>query len=84
MTAASAQSDTTYIVSHIEAHETGMKDFLLTLGCYPGEAITVISRLAGNVVINIKNARYSIDEELACAIKLASAGAPMAGDLKVG
>ena len=57
-----------YIIKGIDTHEKEMKDFLFTLGCYGGEKVTVISVLAQNYVINVKDARYSIDEDLAKAI----------------
>lgn len=44
--------------------------FLFSLGCYEGEEITVISKLAGNYVINIKDSRYAIDEHMAKMIKV--------------
>lgn len=60
--------NTTYIVSNIAANTEDMKKFLFTLGCYPGEKVTIISKLASNYIINVKDARYSIDEELANSI----------------
>ncbi len=63
-----ADLNTPYIVKGINAREEGMKEFLFTLGCYEGEKVTVISALAQNVVIHVKDARYSIDEDLARAI----------------
>ena len=57
-----------YTIKGINAREEGMKEFLFTLGCYEGEKITVISVLAQNIVIHVKDARYSIDEDLARAI----------------
>jgi len=65
---AKAQLNTTYIIEMIDTQHEDMRDFLFTLGCYPGEKVTIISRLAGNYIINIKDARYSIDETLANAI----------------
>lgn len=47
--------------------------FLFTLGCYEGEEITVISKLAGNYVINVKDSRYAIDERMAKTIRVAYA-----------
>lgn len=47
--------------------------FLFTLGCYEGEEITVISKLAGNYVVNIKDSRYAIDERMAKTIRVAYA-----------
>ena len=57
-----------YIIKEVKTDDTESKDFLLTLGCYEGEVVTVISVLSGNYVISVKDARYSIDEELAKVI----------------
>ncbi|SHJ37226.1 ferrous iron transport protein A [Dethiosulfatibacter aminovorans DSM 17477] len=57
-----------YSVKRIDTDDDEMKDFLFTLGCYEGESITIISILADNYVVSIKDARYSIDRELAEAI----------------
>lgn len=67
-TIAQASPNQTFEITEIQTIDKEMKDFLFTLGCYVGEKITVISRLAGNVVIVVKDARYSIDSELANAI----------------
>jgi Fe2+ transport system protein FeoA len=63
-----AAINVTYIIKAVETTDLNMKDFLFTLGCFKGEKITVISVLAENYVINVKDARYSIDEDLAKAI----------------
>lgn len=68
MTLATANVDNEYIIKQIDTDDVEMKDFLFTLGCYAGERITVISNLSENYVINVKEARYSIDIELANAI----------------
>ena len=39
--------------------------FLNTLGCFEGEAITIVSILSDTYVISVKDARYSIDSYLA-------------------
>jgi Fe2+ transport system protein FeoA len=57
-----------YVIKGVNTTDQNMKDFLFTLGCYEGETVTVISVLAENYVINVKDARYSIDEDLARAI----------------
>lgn len=57
-----------YVITDINTREKGMKEFLFTLGCYPGERIAIISHLASNLIINVKDARYSIDDDLASAI----------------
>jgi len=68
MTLATADVDCEYIIKKIETVDAEMKGFLFTLGCYAGEKITVISNLSDNYVINVKEARYSIDIELANVI----------------
>jgi Fe2+ transport system protein FeoA len=57
-----------YIIKEVDTTDNNMKEFLFTLGCFEGEIVTVISVLAENYVINVKDARYSIDEDLAKAI----------------
>jgi Fe2+ transport system protein FeoA len=57
-----------YVIKGVNTTDQNMKDLLFTLGCYEGETVTVISVLAENYVINVKDARYSIDEDLARAI----------------
>ncbi len=57
-----------YVIKGVNTSDRSMKDFLFTLGCYEGETVTVISVLTESYIINIKDARYSIDEGLARAI----------------
>jgi len=59
----------TFNVKSVEGKEKVQK-FLFTLGCFEGEEITLISKLAGNYVINIKDSRYAIDEGMAKSIIL--------------
>jgi Fe2+ transport system protein FeoA len=70
MNLSECESSRTYTIDNIEAKEEGMKEFLLTLGCFPGEDITILSKVSSNLVVNIKNGRYSIDENLASAIQV--------------
>lgn len=67
---AQGKPGTTYIVKEVMTDDAEMRDFLFTLGCYENEEVTVISKLANNIVINVKDARYSINEELAEVIKV--------------
>ncbi len=60
----------TYTVSKIDVDREDVRNFLFSLGCYPGEKITIISKLASNYIINVKDARYSIDKDLAKAIQV--------------
>ncbi len=57
-----------YIIKDIVTDDEELNNFLFTLGCFAGEAITIISILAENLVITVKDARYSIDTDLAEAI----------------
>ena len=63
-----AKINSPYIIKGIDTGEKEMKDFLFTLGCFEGEEVTVISVLADNYIIHVKDARYSIDKDLAKAI----------------
>ncbi len=47
-----------------------IRKFLFTLGCCEGEEVTLISVLAGNYIINIKDSRYAIDKKMARSIEL--------------
>jgi ferrous iron transport protein A len=60
--------NSTLIIKSIHTNDHAMRDFLFTLGCYEGQTITVISKLGSTYVVNINDARYSIDTELAKAI----------------
>jgi ferrous iron transport protein A len=68
MNLAQGRINTEYIIKDINTNDEEIKDFLFTLGCYEGELVTVISILSENYVITVKDARYSIDKDLAEAI----------------
>ncbi len=57
-----------YIIKKINTDDEELNAFLFSLGCYSGEAITVVSRRKGTCVVSIKDGRYSIDRDLADAI----------------
>ena len=57
-----------YIIQRIETDDNDLDAFLLSLGCYSGESITVISHLKSSCTIAIKDGRYNIDNQLAEAI----------------
>ena len=59
---------TEYIIKDISTNDEEMKSFLVSLGCYSGEPITVVSRKKNNCVVSIKDGRYNIDIDLAKAI----------------
>ena len=71
MTLLEAQLGQEYTVSGITTEDEELNAFLFSLGCYSGEPITVISRRRGGCVVSIKDGRYSIDKQLANAIKIA-------------
>lgn len=68
MNLAQGRINTEYTIKDIDTNDEEIKGFLFTLGCYEGESITLISILADNYVITVKDARYSIDKDLAEAI----------------
>lgn len=57
-----------YIIKNIETDDEELNSFLFSLGCYSGEAITVIAFRKGGCTVSIKDARYNIDNQLAEAI----------------
>ena len=59
-----------YIIKGVDTGgDEEMQSFLFSLGCYSGEAITVVDKRR-NLVVSIKDARYNIDPELAAAIEI--------------
>ena len=48
-----------------------IRKFLFTLGCSEGEEIALISILAGNYIVCIRDSRYAIDQNMAKSIELA-------------
>ena len=59
-----------YVIKNINTDDEELNSFLFSLGCYSGEPITLISKRKSSFVVAIKDARYSIDKELAKAIIL--------------
>ena len=66
----SATEGKEYTIQRIETDDEELDAFLFSLGCYSGEPITVISRKKGTCVVSIKDGRYSIDNQLAEAIRI--------------
>ena len=64
----SAEAGREYIIKDVVTEDDELNSFLFSLGCYSGEKITVISHLKSICIVSIKNARYSIDKELAKVI----------------
>ncbi len=57
-----------YVIKGIETEDEELSAFLFSLGCYSGEAITVVSHLKGGCVVSVKDGRYNMDSQLADAI----------------
>lgn len=57
-----------YLIQRIATDDEELNAFLLSLGCYSGEPITVVTRRKRNYTVSIKDARYNIDDQLAKAI----------------
>ncbi len=68
MTLKEAVEGKEYIIREIRTDDEELNAFLFSLGCYSGEAITVVSRRKRNCVVSIKDSRYNIDDQLAEAI----------------
>jgi len=68
MTLREAEEGREYIIQQINTDDEELDAFLFSLGCYSGEAITVVTHRRGGCTVSIKDARYNIDKELAEAI----------------
>ena len=44
------------------------RKFLENLGFVAGSAVTVVSEIGGNVIVNIKDSRVAVSKEMACKI----------------
>jgi len=70
MTLREAEEGKVYTIQAIRTDDEELDAFLFSLGCYTGEAITVIAHRKGGCTVSIKDARYNIDTQLAEAIVL--------------
>lgn len=70
MTLIDANEGQEYIIKNIETDDEELNAFLFSLGCYAGEPVTVVSRRKAGCVVSIKDGRYSIDKDLAGAIRI--------------
>ena len=70
MNLTNAQEGKEYIIRSIATEDEELDEFLFSLGCYSGEPITVVSHLRSGCVVSIKDARYTIDKDLAAAIEI--------------
>ena len=44
------------------------RKFLENLGFVAGSAVTVVSDIGGNVIVNVKDSRVAVSKEMACKI----------------
>lgn len=44
------------------------RKFLEKLGFVAGSAVTVVSEIGGNVIVNVKDSRVAVSKEMACKI----------------
>ena len=65
-----AEEGKEYTVRSINTDDGELNAFLFSLGCYSGEPITVISKKRSGMIVSIKDARYSIDNDLARSIAI--------------
>ena len=70
MTLREAEEGKEYRIRSIKTDDEELNAFLFSLGCYSGEAITVVSHRKSGCVVSIKDARYNIDNQLAEAIEI--------------
>ncbi|MBO5127581.1 MAG: ferrous iron transport protein A [Clostridia bacterium] len=70
MTLREATEGQEYIIREIVTDDEELNAFLFSLGCYTGEAITVIAHRKGGCTVSIKDGRYNIDNQLADAIRI--------------
>ena len=59
-----------YIIKDVVSGDEEVDSFLFSLGCYSGEPITVINHMKNACIVVIKDARYTIDKNLAKCIKI--------------
>lgn len=71
MTLKEAVEGQEYTVQDIVTDDEELNAFLFSLGCYTGEAITVVAHRRGGCTVSIKDGRYNIDNQLAQAIVVA-------------
>ena len=65
-----AEEGKEYIIQQINTDDEELNAFLFSLGCYSGEAITVVTHRKSGCVVSIKDGRYNIDNQLAEAIRI--------------
>lgn len=62
-----AKTGETNVIKKIGGKEETRK-FLESLGFVTGGAVTVVSEISGNMIVNIKESRIAINKDMACKI----------------
>ena len=70
MTLRDAEEGKEYIIQSINTDDEELNAFLFSLGCYSGEAITVVAHRRSGCTVSVKDARYNMDIQLAEAIEI--------------
>ena len=52
------------VIKKIKGKDDALQ-FLRRLGCLEGEEIVVVSKLAGNIIVNVKGTRVALDRNMA-------------------
>ncbi len=68
MTLAEGKVGSRYQVISLETEDDELEGFLLTLGCYQGETVAIVSKNGSNFTLSIRDGRYTVDKNLAEAI----------------
>ena len=68
MTLAQGELGKEYTIVRVDTEDEELNDFLLTLGCYEGEKIVLVTFVSESFVVAIRDGRYNINQELAEAI----------------
>lgn len=69
-TLADANEGVIYTIREIDARDEDMETFLLRLGCYSGEPVTLIKKRRSGCIVAIRDGRYNLDSLLSRAIIL--------------
>lgn len=70
MTLRDAEPGVDHLIRSVDTQDEELNAFLSSLGCCPGETITLVSRKKHSCVVAIKDGRYSMDHALASAIQV--------------
>ena len=58
-----------YVIKRIGGN-SDVRAHLQNLGFVPGAAVTVVSSMGGNLIVNVKNARIAVSKEMAQKIMI--------------